>query len=45
MAEPIHDQVEKCLKSRCKAELVLKNFQKDLVDAVDNSERQFVLSD
>ena len=39
MADPVQENVQKCFESRLKAETELKKFQKDIVDAVDNSER------
>ena len=40
MADPVQEKVQKCFESRLKAETELKKFQKDIVDAVDNSERR-----
>ena len=34
------EKVQKCFESRLKAETNIKKFEKDLVDAVDNSERR-----
>ena len=40
MADPVQEKVQKYFESRLKAETALKKFQKDIVDAVDNSERR-----
>ena len=40
MADPILDKVNKLFESRAKAEIELKKFQKDVIDAVNNTERR-----
>ena len=40
MADPIQDKVNKLFESRAKAEIELKKFQKDVIDAVNNTERR-----
>ena len=40
MADPVQEKAQKCFESRLKAETKFKKFQKDIVVAVDNSERR-----
>ena len=40
MSNPVQDEVKKWFESRAKAEIALTKFQKDVIDAVNKTERR-----